>query len=624
MNGWGFLSYHWIPQHRDATDRAWFALQQPRIVKVVSGGPEPPYAEDLPADSCYLYRDASFEFTDLRQDAAGVGHRNAEAMYRAFNYLKAHGIPADRILLENINEYNLWAPEQAPHLAAACDVAFCEDVISFGGDPVAGNAGVGWPGNSDNGGGKRGAPGAPPLWEYFRPVAEVLQKYHKGYLGAHEYWWDQGLDGYGMWGWWAGRILKCPFNVPILITECGIDSGVAHANEHQGWLDLPGTLAEKADKYIGELWDYMGRLAADPMHRIQAIMPFTWDFGGEQWKPFDVRSNAWKAALGRKQAAEPMPVPGEFVWGEQPPPEPPPPVDPTIEDGVDISWWQRSNMNWAEVAEHNAFCYIRASHGLNLDAAVFGHTDQATAHAPNVKRGYYHYLDADCNATTQGRFFATLCRELPMYLIPAIDIEDEGLTAQGVRDCISSYEMDMGEWPRLYYRTEYWNRKFGRALDDLLQKCETWIANAQAGVTDPVLPPGASTWRIWQWGSKAGPEWTGNIDRNRMKVDGTEPPPEPPPPEPPPGEPYHVTLTWQQVGGLYIIQGNYPVPGTTLSVGAWGNTRTAVAGHKPGLGAGGFEFSLPDAGSFIFGAGTYTWPEALFVLSRGVLTLGFS
>ena len=95
---------------------------------------------------------------------------------------------------------------------------------------VVSNLGVGWPGNT--------GPDTPPVWDWFAPVAATMG--NRDYLGAHEYC---GLNGImENWGWWLGRILKCPYKVPMLITEYGPPDGGVYGASHakQGWRNYPG------------------------------------------------------------------------------------------------------------------------------------------------------------------------------------------------------------------------------------------------------------------------------------------------------------------------------------------------------------------------------------------------
>lgn len=244
-----------------------------------------------------------------------------------------------------------------------------------------------------------------------------------------------------------------------------------------------------------------------------------------------------------------------YPEGEEPPIEPPePPAEST--NGIDISWYQRTGTNWAEVERYNTFCYIRASYGLNLDPAVFGHTDQAAANARSVRRGYYHYLTAANNAETQARFFAALCRSLPAHELFAVDIEDEGLTVEKVRTFLLTFEEEWGEPGRIYTREEYWRRKFGHELDTLAGRWGLWVADHRDR-PEPAIPSPWKVWQVWQYGVKLGPEHPSPIDRNRMRAEA-----EPPEPPEPPGPPDSLQILdrqgnvrdWNWLTGKYNLQ----------------------------------------------------------------------
>ena len=85
-----------------------------------------------------------------------------------------------------------------------------------------------------------------------------------------------------MWGWWAGRFTQCPWQVPIIIGECGLDQRVADgsvAPERAGW---QGRMSASA--YSAQVSDYVQRCAADP--RIAGVCLFTTDCG-HPWDSFD-------------------------------------------------------------------------------------------------------------------------------------------------------------------------------------------------------------------------------------------------------------------------------------------------------------------------------------------------
>jgi hypothetical protein len=106
-----------------------------------------------------------------------------------------------------------------------------------------------------------------------------------------------------LWGWWAGRALKCPWDVPIIIAECGIDMYVKDGSvQHQarGWRGR-----KTPQQYASELADYVGRMSADP--RFVGCCPFTSDYANGEWASFDVEP-AYQAIL-----STPIPTPTQPV-----------------------------------------------------------------------------------------------------------------------------------------------------------------------------------------------------------------------------------------------------------------------------------------------------------------------
>jgi hypothetical protein len=364
------ISVHWIPTHRGQEDKERFARWNPAFVKVVCVDERPPYMEDIPLSAKIIIRNHPMSemygsrgwvagmgltsassvteqyesyFSDYLQkqtwtregfaasDASGTttspeitGKQHADACKRMADYCESQGVFRLRLLFEGLNEPQLWAGE-APDLTARYYKAFLLGLHGYGLHGVVGNFGVGWPGNG-------GIQDAPVDWNFFKPVIDIFQP--GDYLGLHEYWALNGPEQ--NWKWWGGRFLQCPYQVPILITECGIDTGVT-GQWYGGWGDLPGTYDQKATRYCDELWWYANRCAADG--RVKGILPFTYDIGGREWEKFDIRNQPFLEAFWRKVVAEGFPQPG----GVQPPPiDPPvpPPVDPPVPPPVQESDWQ--------------------------------------------------------------------------------------------------------------------------------------------------------------------------------------------------------------------------------------------------------------------------------------------
>jgi len=362
------ISVHWIPTHRGAEDKERFDLWQPPYVKIVCIDERPPYSEDVPLDSKIVVRnhpmsenygnrmlnamtaesswptsrlyEEYFAYThdsryaDQRRakvqqrpgftawvasadspELTGIMH--AETCQRMAVYLLGKGVAQNRMVFEGLNEPQLWANEP-PDLVARYYKAFLGRLHDYGLHGVVGNFGVGWPGNG-------GVQDALVDWDFFKPVIGIMQP--GDYLGLHEYW---ALNGpQENWRWWAGRFLQCPFDVTILVTECGIDTGVT-GNWYGGWYDLPGTMDEKAVRYVDEIYWYARQCAADG--RVQGIFPFTWDIGGKEWEKFDIRNQQWWDTFFHVMKEQGLPQPGNPV----PEPEPEPTPEPVPVSGYEI------------------------------------------------------------------------------------------------------------------------------------------------------------------------------------------------------------------------------------------------------------------------------------------------
>ena len=242
-------------------------------------------------------------------DPQKIAKSHVDTCRKMRDYCVAAGVNPDRLLFEGLNEPQLWAGE-SPSWTAAYYRQFALDMYANNMHVVVGNFGVGWPGNG-------GVQDAPVDWTFFKPVIDVL---HDGdYLGLHEYW---ALNGpKENWRWWAGRFLQCPYDVPILITETGIDTGVT-GNWYGGWYDLPGnTHDEKAQRYSGELYWYAEQCAKDG--RVKGLFPFTYDCE-KTWQKFNVRDSVFLSVL--------LPQIGKFHALEDGTVTPP--VDPDVEKEI--------------------------------------------------------------------------------------------------------------------------------------------------------------------------------------------------------------------------------------------------------------------------------------------------
>jgi N-acetylmuramoyl-L-alanine amidase len=344
------LAPHVIPAHWGEFwgrhDADWIKDWKPRYVKVVCDDETVPHAQELPKDAILLVRNyplseqghnrgfspkalseagAPAAASELAQTGSGrdllvsgpgafakardgmlselgvndlpeaVGIAHAQTHARTMTWLAARGIDPQRSRFEGLNEPMFWSSEK-PELVARYELARLREAKRLG---VPGlvlfNCGVGWPGNG-------GVKDAPPDYSFMQPVVREMRSTDA--LGFHEYW---ALNGpKENWKWWAGRIQQCTLQAPILITECGIDTGVT-GRWYGGWGDLPGTWDEKARRYVDELLWYAEQCLKDG--RVQAIFPFTYDIGSREWEKFDVRNQVFLGELYRRPANAVIPPP---------------------------------------------------------------------------------------------------------------------------------------------------------------------------------------------------------------------------------------------------------------------------------------------------------------------------
>jgi len=333
------LSPHWIPKHRDHDDLAVMRRWQPPSLKIFRDGWTNPELitglyHDLP-NTLFVWRDwaLSEQHADMVAEPAATGRRHAMEWMAHYQEAIGNGARVDkaRTLFLGVNEPHIW-----DHMAetVAYNVAFLEALEEQGFRGGALNIGVGWPGNT--------GPDTPPDWSGYAALESVIRR--GGHiLMLHEYWDAPGPGE--MWGWWTGRSLACPWAVPIIIGECGMDRHV-RPDQVGGW--IRGGL--NAEQYWQQLTQYESWMAADS--RIHSVQPFTYDVGSREWNTFDVRpALRWTLAEHGAQLAN---TPRPWARGETPPPlpyidapelepEPEPPHEDTLAARVEaLERWARS------------------------------------------------------------------------------------------------------------------------------------------------------------------------------------------------------------------------------------------------------------------------------------------
>lgn len=274
------LGVYWSVMHRRPQDYRYFERLNPAVVKIMDGG-HPDYQwvySNLP-NTRVLARDwaLSEQYDDMRRDPVGTGKRHAREW--ADHALRL-GFDRGRTHVLGINEPRVWEAG-VPEAVTAYTVAFLDECGAVGLRAGALQFAVGWPANTGT--------DTPPNWEPYAPVADAIRR--GGHvLVCHEYWADSGPGE--LWGWWGGRALRCPWDVPIIIGECGIDQYVkngAVGQAQRGW-----QAHKSAGQYAAELADYTGRMAQDK--RFVGCCVFASDFANREWAGFDVEP-AYEAIL---------------------------------------------------------------------------------------------------------------------------------------------------------------------------------------------------------------------------------------------------------------------------------------------------------------------------------------
>ena len=280
------LNPHWIPTHPDRRDSDWLSQWRPAFTKIVfvSDNDIPQLDVALKCSQTVIARhhpvSENWEQRGFRDAASAREMANGHAAYlgRLWNEVRKRWPEAtpERVLFEGLNEPHEWSDEPA-YLTAIYYAEFVRRMAAQGLRTVALNIGVGWPGNG-------GVKDAPPIWKPYEPVIEALQQ-HGGYLGLHEYWSASGpKDG---WRWLAGRYTQCPYQVPILITECGIDAAVVPGNDYYGYRGLSPDGNVAARIFIDQLSWYDSKLHDDK--RVAGAFIYTYDFSSG-WATFDYRN----------------------------------------------------------------------------------------------------------------------------------------------------------------------------------------------------------------------------------------------------------------------------------------------------------------------------------------------
>jgi murein DD-endopeptidase MepM/ murein hydrolase activator NlpD len=353
--------------HRRKQDYAFFKQLQPSVFKIMDGGP-PDYAwakDNLP-NSLVIARDwaLSEQKADMFKDPVGTGIRHAREWDKHQKHL---GFDRSKTLILGVNEPQVWDPG-VPEALRRYTIAMCDEATELGLRVGAMQLSVGWPANT--------GPATPPDWSPYHGIDNAIRKNH-GALILHEYWADSGPTE--MWGWWGGRSLKCPWQVPIIIGETGIDMFVKDgsvAHNQRGWRSR-----KEPQQYANELAEYVSLMSADK--RFAGCCVFAADFANHEWWSFDIEP-AYAAILATT-IPDPTPPDPELP---KPPPDDKRIVHPLLGAPITQHWGQalEDYSGWA-LWGHNGVDFASAA-GTPVKSMAFG----IVAYSAYDENGYGHYV----------------------------------------------------------------------------------------------------------------------------------------------------------------------------------------------------------------------------------------
>lgn len=270
------LSVYWAPGHQRQSDIEYMQRLQPPAIRVLDPDPNQlVIAHKAAPKALLLPRDwaLSEQHDDARRDPVGTGKRHAHDWRGKIDRWRAEGhtLPPDnQIIVVGLNEPRVW--DMLPQVVEYT-VAMLDECTQLGLRACALNLSVGWPANTGE--------GTPPDWKPYAPIEAAIKRGNH-YLVLHEYWYRSGpADG---WGWFAGRLQHCPWDVPIIIGECGIDMYVDmprwenDGKPNRGWR---GNV--DAAQYANQTHDYARGLD----RRVVAILSFLTDYRSNNWESFD-------------------------------------------------------------------------------------------------------------------------------------------------------------------------------------------------------------------------------------------------------------------------------------------------------------------------------------------------
>ena len=304
------LGVYWAPQHGRPGDETYIERLQPPFVRLL----DPDVAQiarvhQLAPNAVILPRnwqidDSNKQATrDLMANPVAAGRswadRYAEWLESLYQQARERGLkmpPRSQIMFCAANEPNEGG--EHPQIAAA-SIAFLERLTFH---LLRGLAVVFGPGHPHP------LPVEKTWRDHYHALMLMIQaSQHTDVphmLELHEYWRKEGPHYQepgrdSDWTWLAGRLLRLPYDVPILVGECGVEGRIYDIDlgPHTGWRSYGIT----PEAYAQQIQDYIRGL--DP--RVKGVLPFLTDYRSNQWQSFDTET-AHGALLARRHMMTPM------------------------------------------------------------------------------------------------------------------------------------------------------------------------------------------------------------------------------------------------------------------------------------------------------------------------------
>lgn len=191
--------------------------------------------------------------------------------------------------------------------------------------------------------------------------------------------------------------------------------------------------------------------------------------------------------------------------------------------GIDISHYTETDckcqLDWTSVPPQKVlFVYLKTTQGTTFVDSTFAHNWTALQGFPNIRRGAYHFLSADVDASAQAMHFLDKLGPLqPGDMPPGVDLEWDQPAGQTkdlwsdvapdeivdrVLAWLEVVELATGRLPVIYTNAGWWSQqikddaKFAR-----FTRYPIWIADyspSGRGQEDPKVPD-KQPWAIWQF-----------------------------------------------------------------------------------------------------------------------------